>query len=246
MEAFSVLMGTCQSLCRYVLFCLFFSSRLPSFYLVGIFLSAYISYQSPRFCLCYCFSSLSAFWGQGTGCVALFYSMASTILSRKSIHDKLLLQLNWTFETSQIGISEFSFWRWHSLLSHSTQLLIVILPCVCVESDRQTDRDRCKGGWGRSSIKSRTATWIGGRELEIKEFFLLEKRTFLFPSETINRSLWERWNQNPQPKWAHRQRNSRSRWKNREACAGTEHLGEALVVWDLGKISMARAQGRPR
>lgn len=84
MEAFSVLMGTCQYLCRYVLFCLFFSSRLPSFYLVGIFLSAYISYQSPRFCLCYCFSSLSAFWGQGTGCVTLFYSMASTILSRKA------------------------------------------------------------------------------------------------------------------------------------------------------------------
>lgn len=217
---------------------------LPFIWQKSFSLFAYISYQSPRFCLCYCFSSLSAFWGQGTGCVTLFYTVASTILSRKAY--MINYCFNWTFETSQISISEFSFWRWHSLLSHSTQLPIVILPCVCVESNRQTDRDRCKGGWGRSSIKSRTATWIGGRELEIKELFLLEKRTFFFSSETINRSLWERWNQNPQPKWAHRQRNSRSRWKNREACAGTEHLREALVVWDLGKISMARAQGRPR
>lgn len=151
---------------------------LPFIWQKSFSLFAYISYQSPRFCLCYCFSSLSAFWGQGTGCVTLFYTMASTILSRKAY--MINYYFNWTFETSQISISEFSFWRWHSLLSRSTQLPIVILPCVCVESNRQTDRDRCKGGWGRSSIKSRTATWIGGRELEIKELFLLEKRTFLF------------------------------------------------------------------
>ena len=195
MEAFSVLMGTCQSLCRYVLFCPFHLDFLPFIWWKSFSLFAYISYQSPWFCLCFCFSSLSTFWGQGNGAcyLVLYYGYHNTF--QKSIHNKLLFQLNWILESSQISISEFSFWRRHSLLSHSTQLLIVILSCVCWEW--QTDRDRCKGGWGRSSIKSRPTTWRGGRELGIEGFFLLEKELFFFSFwDNQEISLWERGNQN--------------------------------------------------
>lgn len=75
--------------------------------------------------------------------------------------------------------------------------------CV-VESNRQTGRDRCKGGWEKAASNQGLPLELVVGELEIKEHFYLRKN--IFSSETISRSLWERWNQNPQPKWAHRQR----------------------------------------